>query len=339
MNLALAGLPAREEVALGMLVGRSLAGWQCSAAPAGLDAALPPAELYVVDLAGRGLARWTEAAQADLLNALNGMPAVLVAPAFDRSWAALDAARMTSQPLVLLHKPYGTEDMLAALRQAAAGHASPLPAALPVKPPAPAAKRRAPSALAAAHQAPLPTPARVPVSAVAPAARAVPARLSVQAQVPPSPAPAPVLHATAAPVAIRKAGKAVAPVPAVAAPQAQGEITLGEFQVHLDALPRSGMRLFLQRLAQALALHQPFEVRLNTLNRWIADPDAQWVAGNTSSAGLARLLQDEAFASALEFDAIDARDAPGRAQRLDLPRQPMALFLWQLAHERLAGSA
>ena len=29
MNVALAGLTAREEVALGMLVGKSLHGWQC----------------------------------------------------------------------------------------------------------------------------------------------------------------------------------------------------------------------------------------------------------------------------------------------------------------------
>ena len=136
MNVALAGLTAREAVALDMLVGKSLPGWQCSAAPAGRHVPLPPADLYVVDLAGRGLARWTEAAQDDLFQSLDGAPAVLVAPAFDQTWSALDAHRMKSQSLVLLHKPYGVEDMRAALRQAAAGRASrAAPMTLPALPP------------------------------------------------------------------------------------------------------------------------------------------------------------------------------------------------------------
>ena len=138
MNVALVGLTAREEVALGMLVGKSQPGWQCSAVTAGLNESLPPADLYVVDLAGRGMRRWTEAAQRDLLKALEGAPAVLVAPAFDQTWSALDTHLMKNQSLVLLHKPYGTEDMRAALKQAAAGRATPVPlAAWPVAPPAP----------------------------------------------------------------------------------------------------------------------------------------------------------------------------------------------------------
>jgi hypothetical protein len=121
MNIALAGLTAREEVALGMLVGKSLPGTQCLAATDGPKAPLPPADLYVVDLAGRGMARWTDAAQVELLNSLGGAPAVLVAPAFDQTWSALDAHLRQSQPLVLLHKPYGIEAMRAALQEAAAG--------------------------------------------------------------------------------------------------------------------------------------------------------------------------------------------------------------------------
>lgn len=138
MNVALVGLTTREEVALGMLVGKSLPGWQCSAAAAGFDVPLPPADLYVVDLAGRGMRRWTEEAQSDLLKALDGAPAVLVAPAFDQTWSALDSHLMKSQSLVLLHKPYGTEDMRAALKQAAAGCARLVqPQSLPVAPSAP----------------------------------------------------------------------------------------------------------------------------------------------------------------------------------------------------------
>lgn len=151
MNMTLAGLTTREEVAMGMLVGKTLPGWKCGAVPAGRGVSLPPSDLYVVDLAGRGLARWTETAQSELLKALSGSPAVLVVPAFDQSWSALDERQAENQPLVLLHKPYGTEDMRAALKRAAAVRASravPTPVVLPLKPPA-LAKKRTPVAQAA----------------------------------------------------------------------------------------------------------------------------------------------------------------------------------------------
>lgn len=149
MNMTLAGLTVREEVAMGMLVGKTLPGWKCSTVAAGRGVSLPPSDLYVVDLAGRGLARWTEAAQGELLKALSGAPAVLVVPAFEQSWSVLDASQAESQPLVLLHKPYGTEDMRAALKRAAAGCVrSAPPVALPLKPPAPV-KKLAPVAGAA----------------------------------------------------------------------------------------------------------------------------------------------------------------------------------------------
>jgi hypothetical protein len=269
MNMALAGLTAREEVAMGMLVGKSLPGWQCSAVPAGPDVSLPPADLYVVDLAGRGLARWTEAAQSDLLNALGGAPAVLVVPAFDQTWSALDAERIKSQPLVLLHKPYGTEDMRAALKQAAAGCAS----------------RTAPAVL----------PVAVPV----------------------------VVASASLPVA----------------PTESGAMTSREFQAFLAALPESEPQLFLRKLAEALALRQPFEVRVSFVSRLIFDPAGQWVASNTPVSALEYLCQSDALASAIEFDAIDDKGAMGRAQRLGISIQPLASFLWQLAQGRLGNKA
>ena len=119
MNVVLAGLTAREETALMMLVGKTLPGFECGAVPAGRQVPLPPANLYVLDLAGRGLARWTQEAQESLLQSLNGAPAVLVAPAFDETWLALDASGMKSQSLVMLRKPYGIEDMRAALLKTA----------------------------------------------------------------------------------------------------------------------------------------------------------------------------------------------------------------------------
>jgi hypothetical protein len=167
MNVALAGLMTREAVALDMLVGKSLPGWQCNPVPAGRGVSLPPADLYVVDLAGWGLARWSEAAERHLLEAMGSAPAVLVAPAFDQTWSALDARRIGSQSLVLLHKPYGVEDMRAALKQAAAGRAlQAAPAPLPAQPAKPAKPARvrvaaAPVALVApviASRVPAPVP-------------------------------------------------------------------------------------------------------------------------------------------------------------------------------------
>lgn len=285
MNVALAGLTAREAVALDMLVGKSLPGWQCSAVPAGRHVPLPPADIYVVDLAGRGLVRWTDTAQDDLFQSLDGAPAVLVAPAFDQTWSALDAHRMKSQSLVLLHKPYGVEAMHAALRQAAAGRASrAAPVALPALPPLP----------------PLPVSARAPVASV--------------------------VRGTAAPVAVSSA-----PLPApAAAPVEIGEVTVSEFQARLVGLPASEPQLFLRKLAEALALRQPFEVRVTFLNRLIFHPGERWVASSTPVAVLQGLCQSDALASAAAIDAIDDKDALARAQRLDMPIQPLEAFLWAL---------
>jgi hypothetical protein len=284
MNVALAGLMAREAVALDMLVGKSLPGWQCNPVPAGRGVSLPAADLYVVDLAGWGLARWSEAAERHLFEAMAGAPAVLVAPAFDQTWSALNARRLERQSLVLLHKPYGVEDMRAALKQAAAGRASP---AAPVPLPASPAK-----------------PARVRAAAapVAPAAPLIASRV---------PAPAP-----AAPVV------------------ESGEMTTGEFQARLGAFPESAPQLFLRQLAEALALGQPFEIRVTFLNRLIVDPQEQWVACNTPASVLQGLCQDDALASATEIDPIDDKDAKARALRLDIPVQPLESFLWSLMQGR-----
>ena len=149
MNVALAGLTSREPIALGMLVGNSLPSWQCSAAAPDHHAPLPPADLYVIDLAGLGMARWSEAAQSELFKALNGTLAMLVAPAFDETWETLDGQRMKTQLLVLLHKPYGIESMDSALRRAAAGCAAPARSTsrLTTPPVGPAPRLREPPAL------------------------------------------------------------------------------------------------------------------------------------------------------------------------------------------------
>ncbi len=287
MNVALAGLTDREAVALGMLVGKALPGWRCSAVPAGRGVALPPADLYVLDLSGLGLARWSQAAQDDLLDALKGAPAVLVAPAFDQTWSALDAGRMKSQSLVLLHKPYGIEDMRAALNRAA-------PAALPVQPPASAA-------------------ARTPVSTLAPVTPAVALRVAaVSASLP-------------------------APAAAAAEAGAMTEMTIREFQARLAGLPASASPLFLRQLAQALSLAHPFEVRVSFLERLIVDPAQGWAASNTPVSVLQALCRNDAVAAATVVDAIPDNDARARAQRLDMPVEPLHAFLGMLMKGGLDG--
>lgn len=150
MNVALTALTPRESLALEMLIGKLQPDWRCSVVPASAEAALPSADLYVIDLAGKGLSRWSEATQASLLQALDGAPAVLIASAFDQTWSALDASGKKGDSLVLLRKPYGIEDMRLALKQAAAVRAKRVqPAALPLNPVAPVTPAAVPAPSAA----------------------------------------------------------------------------------------------------------------------------------------------------------------------------------------------
>ena len=295
MKIALAGLTAREEVAFGMLVGKSLPGWQCLPATDGPRAPLPPADLYVVDLAGRGMARWSDAAQGELLKALGGAPAVLVAPAFDQTWSALDASFTQSQPLVLLHKPYGVEAMRTALQQAVAGRSAPARAAA-----SRAIKPAAPGGALTAQARPASRPS-----------------LSIE--------PAQTLPAGAVSL------PAAAERPPLAAPALmEGTLAFSEFQARMAALP--GAPLFLRRLAESLARQRPFELRISFIKRMIFHPGEQWAASNTPASVLEQLCQDDDLASSIEIDAIDGQDAQARAARLDIPAQPLQALLWKLAH-------
>ena len=290
MNVVLAGLTAREETALMMLVGKTLPNFECGAVPVGHQVPLPPANLYVLDLAGRGLARWTQEAQESLLQSLNGAPAVLVAPAFDETWLALDASGMKSQSLVMLHKPYGIEDMRAALLKTAP--------VIPVR-----AAPVVPRMLARV---------RAPAAPVAPAVRFI-----------------------TAPVAIAEAPAPIAEAPPPAAIVEIAPLSVAEFQTRLGALPASEPKLFLHKLADALALRQPFEVRVTFLNRLIFSPEAQWAASNTALSVLQGLCQSDDLAADMSIDTLDGMDALARAQRLDMSVQPLDSFLGTLMHQRL----
>lgn len=290
MNVVLAGLTAREETALMMLVSKTLPGFECGAVPVGRKVPLPPADLYVLDLAGRGLARWTQEAQESLLQSLNGAPAVLVAPAFDETWLALDASGMKSQSLVMLRKPYGIEDMRAALLKTAP--------VIPVR-----AAPVVPRMLARV---------RAPAAPVAPAVRFI-----------------------TAPVAIAEAPAPIAEAPPPAAIVEIAPLSVAEFQTRLGALPASEPKLFLHKLADALALRQPFEVRVTFLNRLIFSPEAQWAASNTALSVLQGLCQSDDLAADMSIDTLDGMDALARAQRLDMPIQSLDSFLGTLMHQRL----
>ena len=293
MNVVLAGLTAREETALMMLVGKTLPGFECDAVPVGRKVPLPPADLYVLDLAGRGLARWTQEAQESLLQSLNGAPAVLVAPAFDETWLALDASGMKSQSLVMLRKPYGIEDMRAALLKTA-----PVIPVIPVR-----------------------------------AAPVVP-RMLARVRAPAAPA-APAVRFITAPVAIAEAPAPIAEAPPPAAIVEIAPLSVAEFQTRLAALPASEPKLFLHKLADALALRQPFEVRVTFLNRLIFSPEAQWAASNTALSVLQGLCQSDDLAADMSIDTLDGMDALARAQRLDMPIQSLDSFLGTLMHQRL----
>ncbi len=295
MNIALAGLTAREEVALGMLVGKALPGWQCLPPTDGPKAPLPSADLYVVDLAGRGMVRWTEEAQRGLLDSLRGAPAVLVAAAFDETWSALDAHPIQGQPLVLLHKPYGVEAMRAALQKAAAGRPVPAPSiALEAK------KLTAPgtSRLSEARRVLRP-------SLVTGAARISP-------------------PGRARPVSSVRPAKAEPPL-------VESTLTCSEFQAQMA--PLSGQPLFLRRLAESLAQQQPFELRISFVNRMIFHPAEQWAASNTPAPVLQQLCGDEALALGVEIDPVNTQDALVRAARLGISAQPLQVLLWKLAHD------
>lgn len=127
MRLLLAGLPAREEAALGFFLDRNFKSWawQSGAPDAGVR---PAADLVVLDMAAFGWAHWSEEAQAQLLAWLQDTPAVLLVSAHDRSWSVVQE-QFPSAARVWLAKPFGTQAMGVALDQAAAAVAM-----APVKP-------------------------------------------------------------------------------------------------------------------------------------------------------------------------------------------------------------
>ena len=137
MKLALVGLPPREAAALQFFVGKAFPAWTCSVMPApGPGQALAGADLYMIDLAGVALSRWSEAGEAQLHGWLGAAPALLSVPAFDQSWSALDhaPAGLRGERLAKPHRP---EEVRAALERLHRALQRSTPAAEPAAPAAP----------------------------------------------------------------------------------------------------------------------------------------------------------------------------------------------------------
>jgi hypothetical protein len=134
MKLVVSGLSARDEVALGMFLKQVLKRWELVTAPA-RRGALPPADVYLIDLVAWGLGQWSEKAQSDLLALLGGTPAVLLSSANERSWENMDVRLARQHGLTWIFKPYRSADMQRALEGAAALRAKveSAPAAPPVR--------------------------------------------------------------------------------------------------------------------------------------------------------------------------------------------------------------
>ena len=171
MKLVVSKLSPREEVAFGAFLRRHFASWQCELLPEQRPSQLPPADLYVLDLAPMGFRHGSEQALATLLDMLHGKPAVLLLPAHEGSWSALDIPAEHRPQLLWLHKPYSTDDMRKALDQAAASAppAEQAPQAVPTPAPAPVA------VVVAIPPAPIAPPMPAPKStSLAPGAAEVP---------------------------------------------------------------------------------------------------------------------------------------------------------------------
>lgn len=155
MTISLVGLPVREDAALTIFIGMSLKGATCKTVVFRPGLALPPADLYIIDLAGVGLAQWSVKAEADLLTLLGGSHALLLAFPNNMSWVD-KGQRSGRQMLGCLTKPYSSENMRVALARFGAGGA------------APAAVEQASAFAAAPPPNFVPTSAFAPILAVAP---------------------------------------------------------------------------------------------------------------------------------------------------------------------------
>lgn len=291
MKLVVSGLSARDEVALGMFLKQVLKRWELATAPA-RSAALPPADVYLIDLVAWGLGQWSEKAQSDLLALLGGTPAVLLSSANERSWENMDDQLARQHGLTWIFKPYRSADMQSALQAAAALRAK----------------------VQSAHAA---QSARAGAGAV----RSVPNPPTV-APAPDTPdAPAvPEVKAPAAPPALVPVHDADLP-----------GMTIQELHAQLEAATDGEPHVFLRKLSGMLQSGQPLEVRFTIQHLLVIHPEHNWVASNTPMQVIEMVCRSKGIASSLSMRHIGGDEAEDWAQRLHMPLVELEPFLLQLA--------
>jgi hypothetical protein len=294
VSLTVVGLSEREQVAFGVFMGRSMSGWSWSAANVARGEAFPKADVAVVDLRAMGLAQWSEAAQAQLLEQLGGAGAVLLLPAHELSWQKLDAALAKQHALECVSKPYGTKDMQTALERVSAV----------------VAQRAAKLA-----KAPVQAPQRsVDVPAVAVASVVINAPVAV---VPIEVVP--VVSENPLPL----------DVPAVDG-EGEGGVAVAEFLSRLADPALADKFAFLRQLGALLEQQQPFEARFAMQNFLIVHPEHGWVATNTPMMVIERVCNSESLARAVEIRQIDDSQAEERLTQLHMAPRELELFLADL---------
>lgn len=126
MKLSLVGMTDRDAAALSLLAGQEFPGCVCQATPRPEPFSLAASDLFVIDLLGVGLARYSDSVAQSVLQALAGAPAVLLTLAKDTHWANSEILKTSGARVVVVPKPYGAQVMRQALK-----HALLLPAARP----------------------------------------------------------------------------------------------------------------------------------------------------------------------------------------------------------------
>lgn len=154
MVVGLIALPAREEAALRFYMGRNMKGWSVESMGSALGTEMPPADVYVVDLAGAGLQRNSEPSLRALTELVSQSPAVLLAPAFDTSWSSPDTPWARDSSVTVLNKPLRSEELRVALERVSR-------------------KPRSPSSVRIAPSQPSAPPEAAPVKAVSASVRLV----------------------------------------------------------------------------------------------------------------------------------------------------------------------
>lgn len=299
MNLVACGLPPREAAAFEFFLKRSMSGWSWRLVPPERDTVLPEADVLVVDMAAMGLAQHSPETEAALLKATHGLPAVLLLPSSDQTWAALDEAVAERWGLIRLSKPYGSEAMRRALEQASA------------------AVRARGQPVVATHGTKPRVSAPAPVSGVTGSTAAPVAGVVTSVAKP-------------APVTVKPAG---APVPK--APERAGLSPAGLHE-GLAGLPQ--VPVFLRQLAELLMQGRPFEVRLTIQNSVIFHPADNWIASNTPTEVFRRVCRSDALASALSVREIDDAAAESRAQQLGMQVRELEEFLAELVEGMPLGA-